>query len=172
MQFNDEHIHAAPLELVAEMFFDVTYAPRKYHALGLQNIQVLNSENNGSRFLVDCQFSMTPSIVLPRIAQRFLKNDGLMTVRQTDSWDIKNRTGHIDVVIEQFKMVSIYCDLTLKAHPKGSITTMTWHADCDLPLLGTTLAKIIGEDIRKKSAADLAASCRVMQEFYSTETTA
>lgn len=172
MQFYDEHIHEASLELVTEMYFDVAYAPRKYQALGLRDIQVLNSGNDGSRFLVDCQFTMAPSIELPKIAQRFLQNDGLMTVRQTDVWDIKNRTGRIDVVIEQFKMIRIYCDLTLKAHPKGTITAMTWHTDCDIPLVGGALAKIIGDDIRKKSADDLAASSRVMHEFYSAVTSA
>lgn len=163
MQFYDEHIYDAPLARIEGMYFDTQFVPRKYRELGLQDVKVV-SQQPAPNHEVTCTLKMEPSIKVPGALKKVL-GDGLIDVEWTDRWDTQTNKGELIIKLKQFASVSMHCDMSLEAHPQGTVNKMHWRVECSVPVVGGMLAKYLGEDIRKKSADDLAASKRILQDY-------
>ena len=165
MEFSNEQIMKAPLAKVETMYWDLDFVARKYRELGLRDVEVVSQHKDAGSTKVCCNFKMKPSIELPKVAQKFVSGGEWLAVTQTDSWDIKTRTGRLDIVIHAFKTVTIRCDMKLEAHLQGAINRMRWKIDSSMPLIGGTIAKILAQDIQSKFEDDCAAANRILASY-------
>lgn len=155
MDFTCEHHFNAPVDQVLAMYRDPEYIPSKYRELGLRDIEVVSRSADEQRFEVLCRFKRKSSIEVPKMAQKFLGNADWVPAQQTDRWEIASRTGRLDVVIEPLKAITtIRCAMKLEATPTGSVNRMRWTIECSVPLIGSTIAKFIAQDIQSKSEED------------------
>ena len=166
MEFTAEHILRAPLDKVLTMYSDPAYAPRKYQELGLRDIEVVRTSKDASRFQIAVRYKRKASIEVPKMAQKFVGGSEWLQAQQTDTWDLKARTGRLDVVIDAFKgFATIRCDMKLDAHPEGAINRMRWTVECAVPLIGGTLAKFLAQDLQRKTEEDGALANRLLAGY-------
>ncbi len=165
MTFTDEHIYAAPLALVERMYFDTAFCPRKYAALGLEDIEVLDSSAAPEDFFVDCRFMMQPSLPLPGFIRKLLPGGERISVNQIDRWNTLTRVGSLDIRLHGLESVRIHSSMRLEEHPQGAVNRMDWTVECAVPLIGGKLANFLGRDIQHKSAHDLEISTAILEDY-------
>jgi hypothetical protein len=155
MDFICEHHFTAPVERVLEMYSDPQYLPAKYRELGLRDIEIVSRTDGDQQWEVTCRFKRRASIEVPKMAQKFIGGAEWLPAQQTDRWDRTRRTGRLEVVIDPFKAFTrIHCEMALEPTPAGCVNRMRWTVECSVPLVGSTLAKFIAQDIQSKSAQD------------------
>lgn len=164
MQFDDEHIYDAPLQRVETMYFDPAFVPRKYRDLGLQAVEVV-SESPGPDMHVTCNLKMQPSVNVPGPLKKFVGGD-LIDVQWNDRWNTRTNIGHLDIELRPFPRLKLHCDMSLETHPRGTVNKMHWTVESAKPVIGKIIARFMAEDIRKKSADDLAASKHILDAAY------
>ena len=166
MKFTDEHVFEQPLDVVRKAYFDPEFAPKKYAALGLQDIKVTAQGKTGDESFVTCRFKMLPTINVPGFAQKFIKQDKPVGVQQTDRWNTTTNTGSLLVELAGMTSVtSLECQMTLEKHSKGTVNRMSWSVECKVPLIGGKLAKLLAEDIQQKSEADRQATAEILKSY-------
>ncbi len=165
MTFTDEHIYDAPLEAVRRMYFDTGFCPRKYAALGLEDLQVIASSDRPDDFFVDCRFVMEPTLPLPGFIRKLLPGGEKITVRQIDRWNTTTGEGELDIRLLGLERVSIHSAMKLAEHPRGAANRMDWRISCDVPLVGSKLAEFLGRDIQRKSQHDLEISTAILADY-------
>src|SRR3546814_20803183 len=80
-----------------------------------------------------------------------------MSITQRDSWDLKKRTGQLEVEVRGVP-IKIAATMRLADEGKGSANTLSWNVSCGIPLIGGKLEKLLISDIQAKADADLAAA--------------
>lgn len=162
MKFDDKHTFNLPAAKVLEMFTDRTYFERKYKELGGWDIEVLECEKTATKFRIKCRYNMKSNVPLPDFAKKFVPDTAVVT--QTDSWDIKTRTGRLEAEIKGAP-VKVAADMTLKDDGKGAANHLKWNISCGIPLVGGKIEKIVADDIQAKASADIAVSRKLLAGY-------
>ena len=163
MKFEDKHILNKPAATVIKMYTDQKFFERKYKDLGAWDIEVLECEKTDKKFRIKCRYSIkssNPSI--PAFAQKFVGTSA--TITQQDTWDIAAKTGRLDVEIKGAP-VKVGADMTLKDEAKGAVNAMKWTVSCGIPLIGGKLEQLIVDDIKAKSANDVAVTTNILADY-------
>src|SRR3546814_20708456 len=87
-----------------------------------------------------------------------------MSITQRDSWDLKKRTGQLEVEVRGVP-IKIAATMRLADEGKGSANTLSWNVSCGIPLIGGKLEKLLISDIQAKADADLAASRKILADY-------
>lgn len=162
MKFDDKHTFDQPAATVLKMFSDRSYFERKYKEVGGWDIEVLECEKSATHFSITCRYTMKSNVPLPDFAKKFVPDTA--TVTQTDSWDLKKKTGRLEAEIKGAP-VKVAADMTLKDEGKGAANHLKWNISCGIPLIGGKLEKLTAEDIQAKAAADLAVSRKILKDY-------
>lgn len=166
MNFTDEHRFDYPLDVVRKAYFDPTFAPRKYAELGLSDIKVMDSDSSDDESSVVVRFKMLPTIKVPGFAQKFIAQDKPVGVEQTDRWNKNSNEGTLDIKLAGMSsMTIIHCAMRLEADGDQTVNHMTWTVEAKVPIVGGKLAKLLAEDIQKKSADDEKATAAILAEY-------
>ncbi len=163
MKFDDEHVFAKPPATLLKMFTDRAYFEKKYAALpGISDFTVLECETSGTRFHITHRSSQKADIPLQEFGKKFVSDS--MVVTQTDSWDTATGVGRLDVAVKGMPM-KISCGMKVETRGKGSVNRFQWTVSSGIPLIGGKLEKVLVEDIKTKSVADLAESTKLLKNY-------
>lgn len=163
MKFEDRHVLNKPASTVIKMYADQKFFERKYAGVGAWDIEVLECEKTDKKFRIKCRYTVKASSTqIPAAIQKFVGASS--TVTQVDTWDLVARTGRLDVEIKGVP-VKVGADMVLKDEAKGAVNTLKWNVSCSIPLLGGKLEQLIVEDIKAKSATDVAATTKILADY-------
>ncbi len=162
MKFDDNHAFEKPVDTVLEMFSDRAYFEKKYKNLGFSDIEVLDCDKSGDRFLIKVRYAATSDAPIPQFAKKVLGDKNIVT--QQDEWNLKSKTGRITIDVKGVP-VKLGCEMRLQPEGKGSVNRMSWSISCGIPLIGGKLEKIIGDDILSKSDKDRTVSAKLLESY-------
>jgi hypothetical protein len=162
MQFEQKHDFDKPAATVMTMYADRRFFERKYAAVGGWDIQVLEHELTPQRFRIKCRYTTRNETAMPDFAKKLMGAETMIT--QEDVWDIAKRAGRLQIEIKGVP-AKISAEMRLVEEGKGGVNRMQWSVSCGVPLIGGKLEKVIAEDINRRSAADLAASRKILADY-------
>lgn len=162
MKFDDKHSYDKPAANVLKMYSDRKFFERKYQELGVKNLEVLECTSTDAQFRIKCRFAIKNDAPLPDFAKKFMATDNIVT--QTDTWDLKSRTGRLDVEIKGVP-AKVSCEMALKDEGKGAANHFKWNISCGIPFVGGKLEQVLSDDIRSKSARDLSISKKILNDY-------
>lgn len=163
MKFEDKHVLDKPAATVIKMYSDQKFFERKYAAVGAWDIVVLECSKDDKTFRIKCRYTIKASATqIPAAIQKFV--GGTTHITQTDTWDLKALTGRLDVEVKGAP-VKVTADMVLKDEGQGAVNLMKWNVSSSIPLIGGKLEQMIVDDIKAKSAADVAASRKILADY-------
>ncbi|MGH8462245.1 MAG: DUF2505 domain-containing protein [Stenotrophobium sp.] len=163
MQFEDRHVFDKPAATVMTMYVERSFFERKYKDLGGWDIEVLDHEKSDTKFRIKCRYTTKASIAsIPSFAQKFIGSS--ITLIQQDTWDIKARTGWLDIEMKNAP-VRIHADMTLRDEAGVAINAMKWNVSCGIPLIGGKLEQLVADDIKAKSGKDAKVSQIILNDY-------
>ena len=163
MKFEDKHVLNKPAATVIGMYADRRFFERKYQDIGAWDIEVLEHEKSDAKFRIKCRYTTKVSVAsIPAFAQKFIGTS--ITVVQQDTWDIKARTGRLDIEMKGAPL-KIFADMTLSDAPQGAINAMKWNVSCGIPLVGGKLEQLVSEDIKAKSDNDARVTQNILADY-------
>src|SRR3546814_4388926 len=81
------------------MFGDRKYCERNDAGLGFKNVEVLEHEKKADQFTIRIRYTASANVPLPDFAKKFVPAE--MSITQRDSWDLKKRTGQLEVEVRR-----------------------------------------------------------------------
>ena len=161
MNFDEIYRYDKDADTVMQMFADRAYFEKKYEQTTL-SYEVLEHQRDDDKFMIRCKLTMPSSAPIPGFAKKFLGET--MTVVQQDNWDLKSRTGQLNIEI-QGAPVDVSAKMELKQGDSGGENHVHWTISCKIPLVGGKLEKLIAEDIQAKSPADIEISNKILADY-------
>lgn len=155
MDFRDEHLFAAPIDVVWDMFIDPDSHTTKFEAMGHRAIEVLECQCSETQLHMKVQRLV--DVELPGFAKRFVKPTN--TVITTDDWtrlDDGHYQGH-QVIETEGAPVKISSDTTLVAEGDRSRYVIEVHLEVTVPLVGGKLGDWAKGTVRKQLDQEFAA---------------
>lgn len=162
MTFDEQHRFDQPAAILLRLFTDRDYFERKWRELGFTDIEVLEHKADAAQFRIKVRYATRNTVPLPEFARKFVP--GVVMVTQTDSWDRKRMTGRIETEIKGAP-IKVACEMALKDDAQGAVNRLRWDIGCGIPLLGGRIEKLAAEDVRAKSADDLAITRRILGTY-------
>lgn len=162
MKFDDKHVLDKPADAVMKMYSDRKFFERKYKEIGATDIKVLEHEKSDKKFRIKCSYTLPASPKMPGFVTKFIGNT--TPILQEDVWDIEKKTGRLNVEIKGAP-VKISCDMMLKDEGKGASNNFKWNVSSGVPLIGGKLEAFIADDIKDKSANDLAVTKKILKDY-------
>ena len=162
MQFQETNHYPFPSDAVVRVFGDPDYFVAKYRGAGAKNIQVLEAINQGGKTQVSVSRQLHMDIAVPGFARKFVPDT--ITVTQIDSWDQATRTGSLDIRFKGMPAV-VKCEMSLADENDQAVLSLSFSVTVNVPVLGDKLAKLLGEDLKKKFEKDSLNAHRMMAEF-------
>ena len=162
MKFDETHTLNKPAASVLKMYSDRAYFQRKYLTLdGVKDFEILDCESKGYTFRLKHRSQQRSDIPMPDFAKTILGEYN--AVIQQDTWNLKTGVGRLEV---ELKGVPLKISADMKVSGSGNATvTFNWLVSCSIPLLGGKLEKLIADDIRAKSAADMVLSNQLLADY-------
>ncbi len=161
MTFDEVYRYDKDADTVMRMFADRGYFEKKYEETTI-SYEVLEHSSEGDRFHIRCKLSMPMNAPVPGFAKKFLGET--MSVVQQDTWNTAARTGELKVEM-QGAPIDISAKMELKQGASGAENHVHWNIHCKIPLVGGKIEKLIADDIRAKSPADLEVSNRILADY-------
>jgi hypothetical protein len=142
MKFEDRHLLNKPAATVIKMYGDQKFFERKYKDIGAWDIVVLECDKSDKKFRIKCRYSIKSSNPnIPAFATKFVGDSS--TITQTDTWDLIAKTGRLDVEIKGVPV----------------------KVGADMVLIGGKLEQLIVDDIKSKSAQDVAVTVKILADY-------
>lgn len=162
MKFEEIHTLNQPAAAVLKMYSDRAYFERKYGALdGVKDFEILECELKGDSFRIKHRSQQRSDIPMPDFAKKFLGEYN--NVVQQDTWNLATGVGRLEIELKGVPL-KISADMKVAGHPKAT-NTFHWNVSCSIPLLGGKLEKLIADDIRAKTAADIQLSNALLTAY-------
>ncbi len=162
MKFEERHEFDVPADTVMKMYSDKAFFDRKYQALEAIECELLDHDESDSRFSVKYRLVMKSDAPLPDAAKKLL--GGNIRMVQQDAWDLKKRTGRIDIEIKGAP-IRIGADMTLIEEGGKAVNVQKWEIVCKIPLVGGKIESAVSEDVKMKSRKDLAVSRKIVADY-------
>ena len=162
MRFEERHEFEVPVETVMKMYADKAFFERKYRDLGAIESELLEHESGDGQFRISYRLVMQSDAPLPDAAKKIL--GGHIRMVQTDSWDIEQRKGRVEIEIKGAP-IRIHADMQLVDASGKGVNVQKWEVVCKVPLIGGKIESAVAEDIRIKSGKDLAVSRKIIQDY-------
>lgn len=162
MRFEERHSFERNADAVMRMYVDRRFFERKYETTGARDIRVLEHESSAARFRIKCRYTVNNEADLPELAKKFIGAETVVT--QEDEWDIAARSGRL-VLDLKGTPAKVTAAMHLGDEGVGCVNRMVWTVDCGIPLIGGKLERVIADDIRRRSLADLAASRTILLDY-------
>lgn len=162
MQYTEQNIHAKNAEVVLKMFTDPAYFMNKYKKVGATQIEQLECRKSEHAFSITTSRQVAVEAPVPAFAKKLVPDQ--ITIIQTDTWDLKSRTGTLDI---QFKgiPVTIKCNMALRDQGSECIQDLNFTLKVSVPLIGAKLEQLLADDLRQKFAADAAAARELLKDY-------
>lgn len=132
---------------------------RKYEMQGATHLHVDAAEFSETGFSITVTRHVPVEVDIPAFARSRVPDH--VTLVQTDSWDIANRRGHLDIRFRHLP-VHVTCALTMADTASGARETLDFDLRVNVPLIGGKLEEILARDLRLKFAKDTEATLRLM----------
>jgi len=162
MKFDDQHKLNKPAASVLAMYSDRAYFERKYKTLdGVKDFEIIECEAKGDTFRIKHRSQQRSDIPMPDFAKKFLGEYN--SVVQQDTWNLKTGVGRLEIELKGVPL-KISADMKVAGADKAT-NTFNWNVSCSIPLLGGKLEKLIADDIRAKSAADMLLSNKLLADY-------
>lgn len=162
MKFDEVHTLNKPAASVLKMYSDRAYFERKYASLdGVKDFEILECETRGDTFRIKHRTQQRTDIPMPDFAKKVLGEYNVVT--QQDTWNLKTGVGRLEVELKGVPL-KISADMKVAGSPNAT-NTFNWVVSCSIPLLGGKLEKLIADDIRAKSAADVRLSNTLLAAY-------
>lgn len=163
MKFDEQHSLDKPAAAVLKMYSDRAYFEKKYATLaGVKDFEILECETKGTTFRIKHRSQQrSDNAALPDFAKKFLGEYNHIT--QQDTWNTATGVGRLDIEIKGVPL-KISADMKVTGD-KTATNTFTWNVVCNIPLLGGKLEKLIAEDIKGKSAADVVLTNQLLKDY-------
>ena len=163
MKYEYREVHNKPAATVIKMYGYQKLFERKYKDSGDWNIVVLECDKSKKKFRIKWRYSIKSSNPnIPALATKFVGDSS--TITQTDTWDLIAKTGRLDVEIKGVP-VKVGADMVLKDEAKGGVNLLKWNVSCGIPLIGGKLEQLIVDDIKSKSAQDVAVTVKILADY-------
>lgn len=163
MKFEETFDFDYPADTIIRMFSDEDYFLAKYERMGGRKPEVVSSEKTDERFSITVRHAMDasklsfPDIIRSRIGDRIM-------LRQTDSWQIPNRSGRIAIDIEKAP-VDIAIDMKLSDRDGKAQLALAFDIDAQVPLLGSKIEKALAGPITQRMHRDLRLSNKMAADY-------
>lgn len=154
MKFSETQRFSSPLAQLQQLYFNPDYYQKKYERLGMTDLALVSSEQRGDIFETAWKMSLMPADKLPKLAERFIDPNRPIAVLRRARWEMSKNQGQLSIEVEQTRRVNLSASLQLRAEGDNSVNQQDWEITVDVPLIGEKLAKLLAEDIRKKTRAD------------------
>lgn len=132
---------------------------RKYEMQGATHLNVDAAEFSDARFSITITRHVPVEVEIPAFARSRVPDH--ITLVQTDTWDISNRRGHLDIRFRHLP-VHVTCALTMADTAIGARETLDFDLRVNVPLIGSKLEEILARDLRLKFRKDTEASLTLM----------
>ena len=138
MDFRDEHLFDAPLDVVWDMFSDPDSHTTKFESMGHRDIAVLESDFSDGAFHL--KVSRVVDLDLPGFAKRVMKPTN--TVVTTDDWSRQTDGSYKgrQIIETQGSPVKISSDTLLVTEGDQTRYIIDIHLEVKVPLIGGKLA--------------------------------
>jgi len=162
MQFSYKQNFPKNADTLLKMFCDPAYHERLQKALGAMNFRQAEHSDDGTRFMIKCQYEVKSEVPLPGFAKKVLGET--TSVTQTERWDRSTRKG--EVIVEPKGLpAKIRCATSLADSGSGSTKTFDWEVNVKIPLVGGKIEDLVGEDIKRKNPVDEKASKQLLEGY-------
>ena len=156
--FTEKHHFDQPASFVLKQFTNPDFLRTKYTALGRQEIEMLEHQQDAKQARLRLRYSDKPDMDVPDFARKLVP--ARATVTQTVQWNLEKKTG--EVKVESSSPITVRCTLHLQDEGKGCSNTLKWEVSCSVPLIGGKLEKALAEGLKQKSKRDEAESRRLL----------
>lgn len=161
MDFRDEHVFNAPIDLVWDMFADPDSHATKFESMGHRDIEVLEADSSDTglhlvvRRLVDLD--------IPGFAKRFINPTN--TVTTTDDWsrgDDGSYRGE-QLVATDGAPIEIRAETVLRPAGAQTVYEVAVHVDVRVPLVGGKIADFAKGIAQRQLEQEFAAGDRWLE---------
>jgi hypothetical protein len=138
MDFRDEHVFNAPIDVVWEMFSDPDSHTTKFESMGHRDIEILEAET--SETTLHLKVRRLVDVDLPGFAKKFLKPTN--TVTTTDDWSRADDGSYRGKQLVATEGAPIKISAETALIPAGDQTRyeVTVHVEVKVPLVGGKLS--------------------------------
>lgn len=162
MQFQEQNRYPYPAAAVAQVFRNPDYFIAKYRGAGARAIEVIDTRHEGEHSHIRVSRQVDIDIDVPAFARKFVPDT--ITVVQTDSWDQTSLRGRLDIRFKGMPAV-VKCEMSLTDDNNEAVLDLAFSVHINVPLIGDKLARVFGEDLKKKFEKDSVHAQQVMTEF-------
>lgn len=163
MQYTEQNTHAKNADVVLKMLTDKAYFLNKYNNVGATHVEVLEFFQSDDKFSITTSRQVAVEAPVPGFAKKLVPEH--ITIVQTDTWDLKSRTGTLDI---QFKgiPVTIKCNMSLQDQGSECVQSLHFTLKVSVPLIGGKLEHLLADDLRRKFAADTAEARKLLSHYF------
>ena len=147
-------------EQINHAYSDPGYFERMAQAIGGLNVQVLEGRLDAQRMRTVMRMHLDPITPLPGFARKII--NGAITVTHTVEWNAADRSGSMEVVAAHIPYRAT-ARMRLEAVSETTTDVVSeWTMSMRLPLVGSSLERIAGEETRLRLQAECDASDQLM----------
>lgn len=165
IQFETTTTWPAPMTRVLAMITDPAYLMLRMDRMGYVGAEIVESTVDEQRSAFVLRAQAKPTVKVPAIAKKFVREDQLITLSQTEEWCKTTATGTLR--LQTVSVVDVTAKMQLTEADGVTTNRIAWTVSCDLPLIGHKLAAIIAEDLQAKAALNARVSQEIMAEQFS-----
>jgi len=151
MRFHKQSTYPLPSDVVIRLFSDKDYFLEKYRLTGARHITLLDHSCDNSRSRITVQRDVSLEIPLPRFARKFI--DDTITLTQTDTWDLKSKTGTLDIIMKGTP-ARVTCDMRLIDQGEQTTLDLNFNINVNVPVVGQKIAALMARDLDRKFQRD------------------
>lgn len=163
MEFQLEHRYERDADTVLRMVTDRQYFERKYQSMEVEDFTIVSCTKSADAFSIHYRYRAAASTRVPDFARKLFGES--VGVEQTDNWDLRERQGRIDIVIQGVPAINMHARTQLLPAGDGALIRLHWEVRCTVPLIGGRLERAIADDLRGRADADLAVSRRLLEAY-------
>lgn len=160
-KYNEVQSFEKSADSIMTMFSDKAYFEKKYAQLA-NSCEIREHRHEGNDFHIKAFLHYDFEAPVPGFAKKFIGD--ALTVTQEDTWDTDARKGQLNIHIAGAP-VTIHADMELVETASGCENRLSWTIDCNVPLVGGKLEKMILQDITAKAPRDLEVSRSIAADY-------
>tara|TARA_R110000851_G_scaffold149023_2_gene289505 strand:+ start:1375 stop:1872 length:498 start_codon:yes stop_codon:yes gene_type:complete len=147
-------------EQINQAYSDPGYFERMAQAIGGLNVQVLETRLDAQHMRTVMRMHLDPITPLPGFARKII--NGAITVTHIVEWNAADRSGSMEVVAAHIPYRAT-ARMRLEAVSETTTDVVSeWTMSMRLPLVGSSLERIAGEETRLRLQAECDASDQLM----------
>lgn len=159
MKYQDRIDYPLDAARVMDFFTSPAFFLEKYRRQGASNVRLEDSTHTAEHFSVTISRDVPVEVEVPAFARSRIPR--AITLVQTDSWDLRSRTGTLAIEFKGLP-VKLTCRMRLEDAPGGARESLDFDIRVNLPLIGGKLEELLARDLQLKAGRDTEVTLELM----------